>query len=55
MSLTQTAELNHVDPFDYLVQLQRHTAEIKTNPAHWMPWNYRDTLAAENTGPDPPI
>ncbi len=24
MSLTHTAELNGVDPFDYLVQLQRH-------------------------------
>ena len=51
MSLTATAELNHIDPFDYLVQLQRHADAIKTNPAHWMPWNYRATLAA---GPGPP-
>jgi hypothetical protein len=43
MSLIQTAELSNVDPFDYLVQLRQ-----------WMPWNYRDTLAALNTGPDPP-
>jgi transposase len=51
MSLTATAELNHIDPFDYLVQLQRHADAIKTTPARWMPWNYRATLAA---GPGPP-
>jgi transposase len=51
MSLTATAELNRVNPFDYLVQLQRHAELIKTNPAHWMPWNYRATLAG---GPGPP-
>jgi hypothetical protein len=46
MSLTYTAELNGADPFDSLAQLQRHATEITANPASWMPWNYRDTLAA---------
>jgi len=54
MSLIHTAELGKVDPFDYLVQLQRHATHLKAHPEHWMPWNYRDTLAALNTGPDPP-
>ncbi len=54
MSLIHTAELAKVDPFDYLVQLQRHSAELKTTPAQWMPWNYRDTLAALRVPPDPP-
>ena len=54
MSLTHTAELCEVDPFDYLVQLQRHPAELKANAMQWMPWNYRDTIAALDTGPDPP-
>jgi len=54
MSLIHTAELGQVDPFDYLVQLQRHATHLKANPGQWMPWNYRDTLAALNTGPDPP-
>ena len=54
MSLIHTAELNQVDPFDYLVQLQRHAAALKATPAQWMPWTYRDTLAALSTGPDPP-
>jgi len=54
MSLVHTAELGQVDPFDYLVQLQRNATHLKANPGQWMPWNYRDTLAALNTGPDPP-
>jgi transposase len=44
MSLIHTCELNGVNPFDYLIELQRHAAELKQRPAEWMPWNYRDTL-----------
>jgi transposase len=54
MSLIHTAELNKVDPFDYLDQLQRHGAGLRANPAEWMPWSYRDTLATLGPGPDPP-
>ena len=45
MSLIHTCELNGVDPFDYLNQLQRHAEELKQAPSEWMPWNYRETLA----------
>jgi transposase len=45
MSLIHTCELNGVDPFDYLNQLQRHAEELKLTPSDWMPWNYRATLA----------
>ena len=45
MSLVHTCELNGASPFDYLTELQRHAAELKQNPAAWMPWNYRDSLA----------
>jgi len=44
MSLIHTCELNGVNPFDYLTELQRHSEELKQNPAAWMPWNYRETL-----------
>ena len=44
MSLIHTCELNGANPFDYLAKLQRHSAELKANPAEWMPWNYRQTL-----------
>jgi transposase len=45
MSLIHTCELNGVNPFDYLTELQRHAEELKQNPSEWMPWNYRETLA----------
>src|SRR5580698_78901 len=45
MSLIHTCELNKANPFDYLTELLRHPAELKTSPAEWMPWNYRDTLS----------
>jgi transposase len=44
MSLIHTCELNGVNPFDYLTELQKHVNELSAHPAEWMPWNYRDTL-----------
>ena len=44
MSLIHTCELNGVNPFDYLIELQRHTEELERTPSEWMPWNYRETL-----------
>jgi hypothetical protein len=54
MSLIHSAELNGENPFEYLVELQRHHEEVAANPADWMPWNYRDTLASLAKDPDPP-
>jgi hypothetical protein len=45
MSLIHTAELHHMEPFDYLVTLLRHAAAVALDPAAWMPWNYTATLA----------
>jgi transposase len=54
MSLIHTAELHQVEPFDYLVALQRHAAAVALNPAAWMPWNYTATLARlAAEAPDP--
>jgi hypothetical protein len=44
MSLIHTCELNKVNPFDYLVQLQKNAKTAASTPADWMPWNYRHTL-----------
>jgi hypothetical protein len=44
MSLIHTCELNEVNPFDYLTELQKHVPELAKTPAAWMPWNYRQTL-----------
>jgi len=45
MSLIHTCELNGVNSFRYLTELQRHSADVKHAPEDWMPWNYGDTLA----------
>jgi transposase len=44
MSLIYTCQLNQVNPFDYLTQLQQHADQLAANPELWMPWNYRETL-----------
>ena len=52
MSLIYTAELAGVDPFDYLRTLLLRVSAVASNPAEWMPWNYRDTLASLSSPPD---
>ena len=44
MSLIHTAELNRVNPFEYLTALLRHARRVRDDADLWMPWNYRDTL-----------
>lgn len=45
MSLIYTAELESVDPFDYLTQLLKHPEELRRSPQDWMPWNYQAAVA----------
>ncbi len=45
MSLIHTCQLCGVNSFEYLIELQRHARELAADPAQWMPWNYRRTLA----------
>jgi transposase len=45
MSLIYSCELNNVNAFDYLNQLQLHASEVVECPERWMPWNYLDALA----------
>ena len=46
MSLIYTCELIDVNALDYLNQLQLNAADVAAHPDRWMPWNYRDNLAA---------
>jgi len=43
-SLIYTCELNDINPFDYLTELERHADELASHPDQWMPWNYQATL-----------
>ena len=45
MTLIYTCELNGINAFDYLNQLQLHAADVALQPDRWMPWNYRDQVA----------
>jgi transposase len=40
MSLIHTCELNGVNPFDYLTELQRNAEQVAAVPHDWLPWNY---------------
>ena len=40
MSLIHSAELNGVEPFDYLIELLKHPEEVEQEPGKWMPWAY---------------
>ena len=44
MSLIHTCNLGDVNPFDYLVALQKHSSAVFKNPGDWMPWNYQAGL-----------
>ena len=51
MSLIHTCELNGANPFDYLIELQKHTSELAENPGACMPWNYQEILRKAATQP----
>jgi hypothetical protein len=53
MSLIHTCELNGVNPFEYLIELQKHTRELAKNPAAWMPWNYPQVRHQAGTSQPP--
>jgi transposase len=40
MSLIHTCKLMDINPFDYLIALQRHSSKVFKHPEEWMPWNY---------------
>ncbi len=45
MSLIHTCNLMKINPFKYLVALQKNTHALFKNPSQWMPWNYEKTVA----------
>ena len=45
-SIICTCIAQSVNPVDYLVALQVHKVYVRLNPSAWMPWNYKDAIAA---------
>ncbi len=46
MSLVQTCRANEVNPFDYMLAVVRNAQAAKADPGRWIPWNFRESLAA---------
>jgi transposase len=46
MTLIHTAQLHGVNAFEYLTALLRHASGVADDPAAWLPWAYRDRVAA---------
>jgi len=49
MSLIYTCELNNINPFDYLTEIQKNAEAAALSPDDWLPWNYQQTLASEQS------
>jgi len=45
MSLIHTCALNRINPFHYLVTLQKHSSDLFKNPRQWLPWNYQQAAS----------
>ncbi|HUF63207.1 MAG TPA: IS66 family transposase [Verrucomicrobiales bacterium] len=46
MSLIHTCRLNRVNPHHYLTALVGNASAVEADPARWLPWNYKEPLAA---------
>lgn len=45
MSLIHTCNIMNINPFNYLVALQRYSSKVFRNPSRWMPWNFVKTIS----------
>lgn len=45
-SIIETAVLNNVNPFDYLVTLVNNKQQVRRHPQLWLPWNYQKAAQA---------
>jgi len=49
MSLIETCRFCDVNPFEYLTAVQKQARLVSQKPEQWLPWNFRETMAAANT------
>ena len=58
-SLIETCRLAGANPLDYLSALMHNRSAVFAEPAAWLPWNYRETLADGSAlsplGHSPPV
>jgi hypothetical protein len=44
MSVIETCVLNEINPWEYLVAIQKYQKDVRVNPALWVPWFYEERL-----------
>lgn len=44
MSVMETCVLNNVNPYNYLIAIQKHQEDVGRNPPLWLPWLYEERL-----------
>ena len=54
MSVTQTCVASGANPYHFLLNAARNAESVKKDPGRWMPWNYKEALAAAEKSPPPP-
>ena len=45
ISVIETCALNKINPYNYLITIQKNTESVLENPKAWLPWNYSHNLA----------
>ena len=49
MSLIQTCKSCGANAIEYLTTLVQNRERLKENPSRWLPWNFKETLCANNS------
>lgn len=49
MSIIHTCNIMSINPFNYLIAIQRYSSEVFRNPSRWMPWNFVETTSLLKT------
>ena len=44
MSVMETSVLNNVNPYNFLIAIQKHREDVRQNPRLWLPWLYEERL-----------
>jgi transposase len=48
LSLIHTCNLAGVNPYDYLIELHKHSVDLAQHPEKWLPWNYKNPSSSAN-------
>ena len=46
--------LNKINPYNYLIAIQKYQKEVRQNPKEWLPWNYKARFKELQANLQPP-